>query len=349
MKTFILFSLGLFSTLSVFAQIKVDALGDVELGQVIKTTKHASNNITTIQLKSPRWDGGFIIDYSGFYGVSTLRPNTPWYGALGTSSHKWGTAYISHIFSDMNVEVSDENVKENIRKIDSPSDKLRLLNGIGYDIKDSYYKYADIKVDSSFSGPNFEQRKIKEEDNAYKDNLRKKSKNQMGFLAQEIKEVFPELVYQMDDTSNYAINYTGLIPVLVEAFKEQQTLIEGQSEKIAELEKSLDAGILNKKSATINSVLNESNTTTDAILYQNSPNPFTQNTSIAFFIPGARVSAFIYIFDMNGGLVSTKEIPETGHASISINGNELDPGMYFYTLIIDNLEIDTKKMILTSN
>ena len=349
MKTIILFSLGLFSTLSVFAQIKVDALGDVEIGQVIKTTKHASNNLTTIQLKSPRWDGGFIIDYSGFYGASTFRPNEPWYGALGTSSHKWGTAYIAHIFTDMNVEVSDENVKENIRKIESPSEKLRQLNGIGYDIKDSYYKYANIKVDSSYFGPNLEQSKIKEADEAYIDNFRKKSKNQMGFIAQEFKEIFPELVYQMDDTSNFAIHYTGLIPVLVEAFKEQQVIIDEQSEKISKLEQSLESINNSKKSAAINSVLNESNTATDAVLYQNSPNPFTQNTTISYYIPDESSSAFIYIFDMNGGLVSSKEILQTGNASISINGNELDPGMYFYTLIIDNTEIDTKKMILTGN
>jgi hypothetical protein len=48
----------------------------------------------------------------------------------------------------------------------------------------------------------------------------------LGFIAQELKEVFPELVYQETDSSEYSINYIGLIPILVEALKEQQILIE---------------------------------------------------------------------------------------------------------------------------
>jgi hypothetical protein len=33
--------------------------------------------------------------------------------------------------------------------------------------------------------------------------------------------------------------------------------------------------------------------------------------------------------------------------SIKINGNELNSGMYIYTLVINNQEIDTKRMILS--
>ena len=218
-----------------------------------------------------------------------------------------------------------------------------------YDIKDSYYQYADFKDYSVYFEPGTELTQKKQEDEAYKDNLREKSKNQMGFVAQELKEVFPELVYRIDDTSNYAINYNGLIPVLVEAFKEQQTLLEEQAEKIASLEKLVGADINNKKSATSASSVNESISSTDAVLYQNLPNPFTQNTTIAFYIPDEFSEALIYIFDMNGSQISSIELETNGNSSVLIGGNELEPGMYFYTLIVDNIEIDTKKMILTSN
>ena len=40
-------------------------------------------------------------------------------------------------------------------------------------------------------------------------------------------------------------------------------------------------------------------------------------------------------------------INHTGHGSITINGGELNPGMYFYTLIAGDAEVDTKRMILT--
>jgi hypothetical protein len=50
---------------------------------------------------------------------------------------------------------------------------------------------------------------------------------------------------------------------------------------------------------------------------------------------------------MNGKLLRTKAINSTGKGEITILGNELAAGMYYYSLVVDNKEIDTKKMILT--
>ena len=52
-----------------------------------------------------------------------------------------------------------------------------------------------------------------------------KGKQKIGVLAQEIKEVFPELVSE-DDNEMLAVNYQGLVPVLINALKEQQSEIE---------------------------------------------------------------------------------------------------------------------------
>jgi hypothetical protein len=47
--------------------------------------------------------------------------------------------------------------------------------------------------------------------------------NKIGLLAQEILEVFPELVKSgMDKNETLSVNYQGLIPVLINAIKEQQ-------------------------------------------------------------------------------------------------------------------------------
>ena len=51
--------------------------------------------------------------------------------------------------------------------------------------------------------------------------------NKIGLLAQEIEEVFPELVKSgMDKNKTLSVNYQGLIPVLINAIKEQQDQIE---------------------------------------------------------------------------------------------------------------------------
>ncbi len=50
---------------------------------------------------------------------------------------------------------------------------------------------------------------------------------------------------------------------------------------------------------------------------------------------------------MRGSQVKSFNINERGNASITIEGNSLEAGMYLYTLIVDGKEVNTKKMILT--
>jgi len=71
--------------------------------------------------------------------------------------------------------------------------------------------------------------------------------SQIGFIAQEMETVCPEIV--STDAEGYkSISYSRLIPVLVEAIKEQQQLIQRQAsalqeavEKIARIETAMDA------------------------------------------------------------------------------------------------------------
>ncbi len=48
----------------------------------------------------------------------------------------------------------------------------------------------------------------------------------LGFVAQDVQEVIPELTVADPDTGNLALNYIELIPVLVNAIQEQQETIE---------------------------------------------------------------------------------------------------------------------------
>ena len=57
-----------------------------------------------------------------------------------------------------------------------------------------------------------------------------KGKQKIGVLAQDIKEVFPELVTE-DDNEMLAVNYQGLVPVLINALKEQDGKMKEQESK----------------------------------------------------------------------------------------------------------------------
>lgn len=80
-------------------------------------------------------------------------------------------------------QTSDRRLKENITSLrDEQVENLSQIRGVNYD-----YKHTKGK--------------------------------QLGFIAQELMQVYPELVAKGRD-GYYAVNYTGLIPVLVEAIKD---------------------------------------------------------------------------------------------------------------------------------
>ena len=55
----------------------------------------------------------------------------------------------------------------------------------------------------------------------------------IGLLAQEVMELFPELVKKANDKEGtLSVNYQGLIPVLLNAIKEQQIQIQKLKEKL---------------------------------------------------------------------------------------------------------------------
>ena len=64
--------------------------------------------------------------------------------------------------------------------------------------------------------------------------MKKNGKQKIGVLAQDIQKVFPELV-TTDDKDMLAVNYQGLVPVLINALKEQEGKICKQQSEIDEL------------------------------------------------------------------------------------------------------------------
>lgn len=57
---------------------------------------------------------------------------------------------------------------------------------------------------------------------------------QTGVMAQEIQKLFPELVKESIE-GTLSVNYSGLIPVMIESIKEQQRMLQKQQQQIDEL------------------------------------------------------------------------------------------------------------------
>ena len=69
--------------------------------------------------------------------------------------------------------------------------------------------------------------------------MKKDGKQKIGVLAQDIQKVFPELV-TTDDKDMLAVNYQGLVPVLINALKEQEGKICKQQSEIDELKQMVN-------------------------------------------------------------------------------------------------------------
>ncbi len=75
--------------------------------------------------------------------------------------------------------------------------------------------------------------------NGYNYNWKNSDEKQIGLIAQEVEKVLPEAVSENTAGTKF-LNYDGIIPVLTEAIKQQQKLIEAQSKQIEALSKDIE-------------------------------------------------------------------------------------------------------------
>ena len=260
---------------------------------------------------------------------------------------------------------SDERLKANIRPLFEETDKLYLLQGKSYK-KTSLPKGFEKDISAEKS------------EIAEKNEITEFS--EYGYLAQELKEVFPDLVSQ-DNQGYYSVNYIGLIPIIVEALKDQKQTIETQQKDNTQQQKEIKVlqDIVFSQEKDLNEMQNkmedmqkivmnccentnnnhksnndniENNNTQsqiqkEAVLYQNVPNPFSSNTEISCDIPASFSNAVIYVYNLQGVELMSFPIKQTGLNKVIVSASVLPAGMYLYTLVVDNVIIDTKRMILT--
>ena len=153
--------------------------------------------------------------------------------------------------------------------------------------------------------------------------------------ADRLEEAFPDLVYVNEDGSK-VINYMEIIPLLVQSINELSAKIEVLTGQASE-------GTIKKTSAATNI---QATSYSKNILYQNTPNPFKEQTVIRFSLADDVQDAAVCIFDMTGKTI--KKLPiSSGMDNVSIGGYELGEGMFLYSLIVNGQIIDTKKMLIT--
>ncbi len=240
MRTLILlfFIIIALSTLSVKAQVKVISNGNVGIGHDNPNAKLVvkdGTGETKLQICNGYWGETYGLTFKSFgqssnYNGGKLHINSNstfqfcFYNQAPYIEYRVGIGTLTpscalDIYGTVKVngsEVhsSDIRLKDNILTIDSNFNTISKLRPVKYYLKNQEllqaYSMDPITVDSTSID---EQLK-----NA-------KKRVHYGFIAQEIKDVLPELVYE-DEKGYLSIDYNGIIPLLVSAIKEQQSQIE---------------------------------------------------------------------------------------------------------------------------
>jgi len=316
-----------------------NAGGFIKTGLDIESTSGSSFENTGITV---RLDGGtrntgvraFVTDNGtdgptyGVFGsiASSADVKVPAFGAAiyGTSStdpNRFAGYFNGNVFVTGTFTTSDEKLKDNINDEKNVLEKLAQLNAVTYTYKSN--KHLNLSSDL-----------------------------QHGFLAQNIEEVFPELVTtiqkpivykdnrQADIYEYKAVNYTGLISILT------SSVLELNEKSTADIQE------LNEKIEALENLIEDmkkqgSDEETEEIgfsLEQNRPNPFTDRTVINYTLPN-NTKATITVFDMSGKLIRDYNISNQ-KGQVIINASEIGKGLFIYALTSNNEVMISKKMII---
>ena len=278
-----LFTFLVISTTGLNAQLRVNSDGNVGIGSTPSSTHKLmvdgnvlirSGNLRLQNLGSPNQQYDLNITNLDFTARLGSSPGAP-VGQIGTSSQPWNTIRAVAIYGNGVYLGSDERNKKNIKEIDIALATIMNINPIMFD-------YMPFPVP---------------QDNPWRENvtqLNERGENRYGFLAQDLLEVIPEIVEYVEEDDKYYVDYIAIIPILVKALQEQQADIEklkiqaGQKKSETAAAGSEDINRLK----TGNMDYDILQTTT---LYQNSPNPFNEITTIRFVIPEKVNQAMLYI------------------------------------------------------
>lgn len=266
--------------------------------------------------------------YGAYGNASGASLNYGVYGTVSGSGTKYGV-YSNGNFGGTGsyLYTSDRKLKKNIKPLNNVLDKLMQLKPALYDFRIGEFGNMNLAEGKHF-----------------------------GFIAQELQTVFPELVSNQSFPSQYdekqekiadaidylGLNYTELIPVIIEGMQEQQQMILQQNELIEKLSKRLDD--LEGNQPITQTLSGSSTKMIGAALSQNIPNPAKGITKIQYTIPASVANAYLICKNAQGAEVAHYAIQQKGNGQMSIDTYSYTDGQYFVSLVCDNVIVKTIQM-----
>ena len=293
------------------------------------------------------WDGGLNFWSKGQYGFQNYQLFVGDNGnvGIGRKPGKYKLEVNGQVWTSAGLLItSDEAKKRNVISMKEQrstyANKLKQLNGTVYDklVETEKDNLAEISrmVESGKISAESAPSSLKELSRIKTD----KYIREYGFIAQEVRKLFPELV-DTNAEGVLSINYTGLIPVLVEAIKDLQERMEKFERGNKGI--SLQRGEVSEN--TDNTALGQT-FKDEEYLSQNVPNPVDGSTVINYRLPEGAIRASIVVYSTNGAVVKTIPLDLSGtNGSITLYTSDLAKGVNLYQLTVNEVILGTKKLI----
>ena len=317
--------LSVFLSCTCKAQLKIGDTGNISLGGILprsdyKLVVKGDLMLTNHPIISPPLTRSTELRIKLGNGAPGVDIGTPTDGIAFYSSE---TGY-NKIYAERVNTTSDLKLKTNIKLLEQD-------NGLIFQLKPKVY-------------------------NRYTNEFRNAigSKVEFGFIAQDIAAVFPNMVDTVHNT--LLLDYNQFIPLLVGEAQNQKRQLDSLRHQVKELSTLLMECCQesnNAKNYTYKPVANSgffkediSGGDNQNTLSQNTPNPFSDETEIKYYISQPFSKASLKLFNLQGALTKSYPINNIGAGSILIGkDSKLVPGIYLYSLVIDGVEIHTKRMI----
>ena len=235
--------------------------------------------------------------------------------SIGMSSQYAFRVYANEIYSSSSQKViSDRRYKDNIVDLEDATAKVLQLRPVSF----------DLKTPENYAG----------------DTMALKGK--VGFIAQEVQELFPNLVGYLPDADQYVLDYTSFIPYLTQSIQRQAQQIEEM------LLTSLSDVQTRAPQVPVTGSEGANLAISHAKLYQNIPNPFSGTTEIRYELPEDVRSASIEIHTAAGQKVESRVLPlKPGAGTVFFESRDFATGTHVYSLIVDGQLVSTKRMVVS--
>ena len=255
---------------------------------------------------------------------------------------------------------SDARLKQNVSSLQNSLGLLSKMNGVSYTYSLSEVqknreqdesKFSETSKTETIGGLSSELQQANDaatsakaiKDKQLLNEIEKReredaNRKRIGFLAQDIQKVLPELV-QTDENGVLSIDYIGFIPLIVESLKEMQQTITSQQEEIDQLRTVISgeaASQLQPKAASNNNA----SLLIGAKLYNQ------DGASISYSLPNSFTNASLHIFDVTGKFIRNLSLT-TNNGFVEINPSEIGYGTFIYTLVVDGQKADTLKKYIS--